>query len=142
VSSLSNICEGFQPISLPILPKCTAENRGTNYVEPPMSRKFVRLIAVLVLGLLAALVMAAVIPMLLNGWGGACVVAMVLSSLVAGAALGTVSNRLNRYVYFDAVLFGEAKAGSVIARVAILAHIVFLVSFFSFLWLKLYGAPV
>lgn len=107
-----------------------------------MNRKFVRLVAVLVVGSLSPLFVMAAMLMLPDGWGGACVVAMGLSSLVAGVALGSVSNRLNCYVYLDAVLFGEAKAGLMDAKVAIYAHVVFFASFFGFLYFKLYVAPV
>lgn len=107
-----------------------------------MNRKFIRLVAVLFIGFLVAIFSMAAIPMMPNGWTGVCVVSMFLSCLVAGVALGTVSNKLNRYVYLDAVLFGEAKAGSMAAKIAIYAHAVFVVSFLGFLYLKLYGAPV
>jgi hypothetical protein len=64
---------------------------------------------------------------------------MAISMLVSGFACGSVSSRLSRVGFFDAVLFSEAKRGARDAIFGVLSHCIFLVAFLTFFYLSLHG---
>lgn len=63
---------------------------------------------------------------------------MIFSGLIGGLASGQVSARLKKYVYFDSVLFKEAKNGSKIARISLVAHAVMFIGLIGWFYLSLY----
>jgi hypothetical protein len=65
------------------------------------------------------------------------ILVMIVSCLVGGVASGNVSSRLGRFVYFDSILFREAKNGSIDAITSVIAHLVFLASFMAWFYLSL-----
>ena len=59
--------------------------------------------------------------------------------IVAGIFCAKVSERLNKWIYFDSVLMLEAKKGERDAIIAVIAHCVYLLSFFVFFYLMVKG---
>ncbi len=64
---------------------------------------------------------------------------MAISCVVGGIASGNASSRLKRFVYFDSTLFSEAKKGSRAARISVVSHAIFLVSFLTWFYFSING---